>query len=68
MTTTTLPIMFKTYSVTIEFLSSGKQSSSEVQAKGIRWAIENACKEMKEAYPYFVEGVDFSIVEIKLKK
>ncbi len=68
-TTTTLPIMSNTYEVTIQFSKKDDNNFSfEVQAKGIRWAIENACKEMKEAYPCFVEGADFSIVEIKLKK
>jgi hypothetical protein len=61
--------MSNTYEVTIQFSEIGHKSFSfEVQAKGIRWAIENACKEMKEAYPCFVEGADFSIVEIKLNK
>lgn len=61
--------MSNTYEVTIQFSEKDREGFSfEVQAKGIRWAIEKACKEMKEAYPCFVEGVDFSIVEIKLNK
>ena len=61
--------MSSTYEVTIQFSEKDHKSFSfEVQAKGIRWAIEKASKEMKEAYPCFVEGADFSIVEIKLNR
>lgn len=57
--------MTKKFHITIEFTGKKEKSfSTEVRACGIRWAIENACKEMKEAWPFFVEGVDFSIVEI----
>jgi hypothetical protein len=59
--------MSNTYEVSIQFSDKNdKGFSFEVKAKGIRWAIEKACMEMKEAYPYFVEGSDFSIVEVKL--
>jgi hypothetical protein len=61
--------MNKTFQVTIQFADKNEKGFSlEVQARGIRWAIENACKEMKEAYPYFIEGADYSIVEVKLEK
>ena len=60
--------MNKTYEIFIQYADQNERGFAfEVQAKGIRLAIEAACKEMKEAYPYFVEGVDFSIVEIKQK-
>lgn len=55
-----------TYEVTIQF--SKKEDVyryQAVQAKGIRWAIEKACKEMKEAYPCFVEGADFEIIKVE---
>lgn len=55
------------YTISIQFKDKSG-FSFEVQAKGIRLSIELACKEMKEAYPYFIEGIDFTIVEIKLNK
>jgi hypothetical protein len=55
-----------TYEVTIQFSKKDDNNFSfKVQAKGIRWAIEKACKEMKEAYPCFVEGADFEIIKVE---
>jgi hypothetical protein len=66
--------MNKTYEIFIQYadkmdrkLGNQRGFAFEVQAKGILLSIEAACKEMKEAYPYFVEGVDFTIIEIKQK-
>jgi len=57
----------KKFEVTIQYSISQRASIWEVEAKGIRWAIESACKDMKEAYPYFIENVDFAITKIEEK-
>lgn len=57
----------KNYQVTIEFADKNEKGFFlEVQAQGIRLAIENAAKEMKEAYPCFAECFDYLIVKVEL--
>ena len=57
----------KNYQVTIKFADKNEQGFFlEIQAQGIRLAIENAVKEMKEAYPCFFELLDYSIVKVEL--
>jgi hypothetical protein len=57
------------FTVRIEFKAQNEKGFSlEVAARGIRWAIEAAAKEMKGAWPYFVEGQDYFITEVKLNK
>ena len=56
----------KNYQVTIEFSSTTECFFLEIQAQDVRPAIENAVKQMTEAYPYFAEGKDYSIAEVKL--
>jgi len=57
----------KNYQVTIEFAEKNEKGFFlEVQAQDVCLAIENARKEMKEAYPCFVEGLNHSIVKVEL--
>ena len=57
----------KNYQVTIEFADKNEKGFFlEVEAQNIHPVIGNAIKQMKEAYPYFVEGKDYSIAEVKL--
>lgn len=57
------------FTIRIEFKAENEKSLSfEVSARGIRWAIEEAAKEMKTAWPLCIEGVDYFITEIKLEK
>lgn len=56
------------YLVTITLKNDPKPLVLEITARGIRWSIEAAVKEMKNAWPYYTEGVDYTITEIKLVK
>jgi hypothetical protein len=56
------------YLVTIAIKNDPKPLVLEIAARGIRWSIEAAAKEMKSAWPYYTEGVDYTITEIKLVK
>ena len=57
----------KIYQVTIEFADKNEKGFFlEIQSQNIHSVIRNAVKEMKEAYPCFVEGNHYSIAEVKL--
>ena len=56
------------YLVTITLKNDPKPFVLEIAARGIRWSIEVTVEEMKSAWPYYTEGVDYTITEIKLVK
>jgi hypothetical protein len=53
-----------TYKVTILILKESIYRALIVDAKGIRWAIENAAKEFQIAHRA-TEGADFEIIEVE---
>jgi hypothetical protein len=54
-----------TYKVTILILKESIYRALIVDARGIRWAIENAAKKFQIAHRFATEGVDFEIIEVE---
>ena len=53
------------YKVTILILKESIHRTLIVDAKGIRWAIENAAKKFQIANRFATEGADFEIIEVE---
>lgn len=51
-----------TFQITVHFLKVKTYESVLVEASGIRWAIENACKAVILMNPSMTEKADFEIV------
>ncbi len=54
-----------TYEITILILKESIHRTLTVDAKGVRWAIENAAKQFQIAHRFATEGADFEIIEVK---
>ena len=57
--------MSSTYQITVQFSATQKTLTLEHQAKSIFEALEKALVEMKGAWPYFQQQMDFSFIEAK---
>jgi hypothetical protein len=57
--------MSSTYQITVQMSSTRRIFTLEPQAKNIFEALEKALAEMKEAWPYFQQQIDFSFIEAK---
>jgi hypothetical protein len=57
--------MSSTYQITVQMSITRRIFTLEPQAKSIFEALEKAVAEMKEAWPYFQQEIDFSFTEAK---
>jgi hypothetical protein len=57
--------MPSTYQITVQMSSTRRIFTLEAQAKNIFEALEKALAEMKGAWPYFQQQIDFSFIEAK---
>jgi len=51
-----------TFQITVHFPKAKSYDTILIQALGIRWAIENACKAVILMNPSMIEKADFEIV------
>ena len=56
---------FYTYQITVQMSITRRIFTLHHKAPSVFWALEKATAEMKEAWPYFQQEIDFSFIEAK---
>ena len=55
--------MSSTYQITVQITSTRRVFTLELEARNMFEALEKAVAEMKGAWPYFQQEIDFSFIE-----